>query len=76
MQEGEEGQKELGSTTLQSATCIGITACVREADDRQKWKRIFFSFKYLQSTPTADKGYENDYMTFCINIFYFVSNYY
>ena len=36
MQEGEEGQKELGSTTLQSATCIRITACVREADDRQK----------------------------------------
>ena len=38
----EEGRKQIASTTLLSRRGFVLcTACVREAEDRQKWRRRF-----------------------------------
>ena len=49
VQEGEEGEKEHGSQTLQECTGIWITECVREIEERQKWMRIVRSSKCPKS---------------------------
>ena len=55
MQEGEDGQKELGSHTMKEWTGIGITTCVREAKDRHKWRKIVKLSKCPQR-PTKAAG--------------------
>ena len=51
---GEVGKRTWLSTDIAEWMEIGITACLREAENRQKWRKIVC--KSHQNAPTADKG--------------------